>query len=175
MMKYLALLVLSFAPFGTNAFASEPDLKTPSPVIYLDDNLDENQSLGWCIDTVGRGYNDQLHAHSCKPQGGDVQFKFLSDTSQIQSVEYPEKCVALIDESNEKIPFGLSDCDAGSEAQKFIYHADTLKITLASNVEQCMAVGTQSRSAGPFMSRDLIIGNCADLPKTHIQWRSKID
>ncbi|MEP4474067.1 MAG: ricin-type beta-trefoil lectin domain protein [Lentilitoribacter sp.] len=175
MMKYPAFLALSFAFLVANVFASEPDLKAPNPVIYLSDNLDENQNLGWCIDTVGRGYNDQLHAHSCKPQGGDVQFKFLAGTSQIQSVEYPEKCVALVDESSEKLPFGLVDCDAASTSQMFTYHADTLKITLASDTEKCMAVGAQSRSAGPFMSRDLIIGNCADLPKTHMQWRSNID
>ena len=56
--------------------AAPPELQTPAPVIYLADNLDEQDKLGWCIDTVGRGLFDRLHAHSCKPHGGDVQFKF---------------------------------------------------------------------------------------------------
>ncbi|NRB29925.1 MAG: hypothetical protein HRU27_04945, partial [Rhizobiaceae bacterium] len=68
---------------GVPALAADPDLKTPSPVIYLADNLDEKDNLGWCIDTVGRGLSDRLHAHSCKPRGGDVQFKFDAQTGQI--------------------------------------------------------------------------------------------
>lgn len=61
-----AVLILSGMQ---TASAAPPDLKTPAPVIFLADNLDENQNLGFCIDTVGRGLSDRLHAHSCKPQG----------------------------------------------------------------------------------------------------------
>ena len=60
-----ALLVGALAPA---TMASEANIKTPSPVIHLKDNLDETDGLGWCIDTVGRGYAETLHAHSCKPQ-----------------------------------------------------------------------------------------------------------
>ena len=57
---------------AASAYAAPPDLQTPAPVVYLADNLDEQDKLGWCIDTVGRGFGERLHAHSCKPRGGDV-------------------------------------------------------------------------------------------------------
>lgn len=47
---------------------------TPAPVIHLADNLDEADGLGWCIDTVGRGFNTALQVHSCKPQGATCSF-----------------------------------------------------------------------------------------------------
>ena len=31
--------------------AAPPALQTPEPAIYLADNLDEKDNLGWCIDT----------------------------------------------------------------------------------------------------------------------------
>lgn len=74
----LSVLALLTAP----ALADTPELRTPPPVIYLSDNLDEVDRLGWCIDTRGRGFSEHLQAHSCKPQGGDVQFQHdLSDVS----------------------------------------------------------------------------------------------
>ena len=68
--------------------SNPPILQTPSPVIYLADNLDEKDQLGYCIDTRGRGFNEELHAHSCKPRGGDVQFSYNKETLQICSVEF---------------------------------------------------------------------------------------
>lgn len=169
-MKYMTLLLAGFLLSCVSALAVEPDLKTPSPVIYLADNLDENQNLGWCIDTVGRGYNDKLHAHSCKPQGGDVQFTFLEDTGQIQSVAFPDKCVTVIDQSNAQIPLGLEDCDIGEQAQQFVVTSDAGLIKLNLDDAICVGVGAQSRSAGPFMSRDLIIENCENLSPERKQW-----
>jgi hypothetical protein len=60
-----------------NAKSEPPEVKTPAPVIFLADNLNEPEKLGWCIDTKGRGFSEVLHAHSCKPHGGDVQFLFV--------------------------------------------------------------------------------------------------
>ena len=37
-------------------------IQTPSPVIHLAENLDEQDQLGYCIDTRGRGFNVDLHA-----------------------------------------------------------------------------------------------------------------
>ena len=73
--QMLSLLVLVAA----SAIAAPPELQTPEPVIYLADNIDEQDALGWCIDTLGRGWSEQLQTHSCKPQGGDVQFAYDSD------------------------------------------------------------------------------------------------
>ncbi len=70
--------------------ADEPVIQTEGTVIYLADNLQEEAKLGWCIDTRGRGFGEQLHAHSCKPQGGDVQFSFDEESGKIQSVAFEE-------------------------------------------------------------------------------------
>ena len=80
-MKILFLTVALIAGIANvqTSLAAEAVIETPSPVIHLRDNLDEADGLGWCIDTIGRGLSNQLHAHSCKPQGGDVQFRFDDD------------------------------------------------------------------------------------------------
>ena len=78
-MKRIAFACLLVIPVtaANVAFADPPDMKSPTPVIHLADNLDEADNLGWCIDTFGRGLSDRLNAHSCKPQGGDVQFRYV--------------------------------------------------------------------------------------------------
>ena len=58
-----------FFLFASIVYGSIPQIRTPLPVIYLEDNLDEKDNLGYCIDTVGRGFAEKLHAHSCKPRG----------------------------------------------------------------------------------------------------------
>ena len=92
-MKKLILLLL-FIPIVSFGQKS-PILQTPSPVIYLADNLDEQDQLGYCIDTRGRGFNEKLHAHSCKPRGGDVQFLYKKETLQICSVAFPGYCIEM--------------------------------------------------------------------------------
>jgi hypothetical protein len=42
-----AAAIAIFIPFTANAEA--PDLKSGMPVIYLADNLDEKDKLGWCM------------------------------------------------------------------------------------------------------------------------------
>jgi len=64
-----------------------PIIQTPSPVIYLADNLDEQDQLGYCIDTRGNGFNEELHAHSCKASGGDVQFYYDDQTLRTLTME----------------------------------------------------------------------------------------
>lgn len=58
------------------ANAEAPDLKTPAPVNYLVENLDEADGPGWCIDTLGRGFATDLQTHSCNPKNGDGQYSF---------------------------------------------------------------------------------------------------
>ena len=82
----LAALVPLILPL--TGVADEPDIQTKGTVIYLADNLNEEAKLGWCIDTYGRGFSDQLHSHSCKPEGGDTQFSFDVNSGMIQSVEF---------------------------------------------------------------------------------------
>lgn len=162
----LAVVALGAAP----VWAEAPDLKTPEPVIYLADNLDEKDGLGWCIDTLGRGFSEQLQVHSCKPQGGDVQFSYDPQSQQIRSVEFDGKCATLSAPEDAAVPFGLLDCAADDPAQKFSYRAEAGQFSPADQPELCLTAGEASRSAGPFMSRSLILASCADTPEALTHW-----
>ena len=153
-----------------SAIAAPPELQTPEPVIYLADNIDEQEALGWCIDTLGRGWSEQLQTHSCKPQGGDVQFAYDSEARRIMSVEFPGKCATLNESADAEVPFDLLDCDATSTSQSFIYDAEALEFTLESDRDLCLAAGAESRTAGPYMARDLELAPCASTDAALKQW-----
>jgi hypothetical protein len=157
------------------AYAAAPQLQTPAPVIYLADNLDEKDELGWCIDTLGRGWSEQLQTHSCKPQGGDVQFSYDQETRQIESVEFPGKCATLHEAAAAGVSFDLLDCSSTSAAQLFIYNAETLEFTPEGDASLCIAAGAASKSAGPFMSRNLELAPCAGTDASLKQWLVKGD
>jgi len=167
--SWLAALLLSLL-VTLPANAATPDLQTPAPVIYLADNIDEKDELGWCIDTLGRGWSEQLQTHSCKPQGGDVQFSFNKETRQIMSVEFPGKCATLHEAAAAGVSFDLLDCSSESAAQLFIYNAETLEFMPEGDRSLCIAAGAESRSAGPFMSRDLELAPCASTDAILKQW-----
>ena len=158
MIKSVTALAIAGA-LAQEAPAKEANVRTPAPVIHLLENLDESDGHGWCIDTVGRGYAEYLHAHSCKPQGGDVQFAFEVSSERIQSVAFPGKCVVSLPQG-ARTEFGLADCNANDPAQRFTYDSETLSLHHAPNPAHCLAVGKVSRPAGPFMSRDLIWTDC---------------
>ncbi|GAM67021.1 hypothetical protein JCM19236_3351 [Vibrio sp. JCM 19236] len=141
-----------------SAFASAPDLKSATPVIYLADNLEEKDNLGWCIDTDGRGFSELLQAHSCKPAAEeplDTQFRYIIETGQIRSVPYANKCMTLSDPENLTHPFGLLDCVQGQKSQQFVYDADSMEIRIHSDLSKCVLVAEEAIIAGPYMSRDL--------------------
>ena len=96
--KVLSLLTICFC-YSSLLLAASPNLQTPSPVIYLADNLDEERNLGYCLDTRGRGFSERMHAHSCKPRGGDVQFIYQRESSQIRSATFDSKCVVVLGEA----------------------------------------------------------------------------
>jgi Ricin-type beta-trefoil lectin domain len=172
-LRILPTVGLLAAACTISAIAGEPVLKAPAPFIYLADNLDEKDKLGWCIDTVGRGFSEQLQAHSCKPQGGDVQFIFKQATGHIASVEFNNKCMTLSAPENKNIPFGLLDCSA-NESQKFTYDTVKMQFHPANNLSLCVAVAPTSRTAGPFMSRDLTLSPCAETDKVLMTWLMKL-
>lgn len=161
-----ALLVLT----PLSAQSAPPQVQTPAPVIYLADNLDEKDRLGWCIDTLGRGFADKLQAHSCKPQGGDVQFSYDAGTGRIASVPFEGKCMSLSAPEDPNVPFGLLDCVPGEPSQRFTYDPDTGQIHPAADLSLCVAVASTSRSAGPFMSRDLTLASCAGTDTVLSKW-----
>lgn len=168
--KVLCFLILPV--FTGFTLAAVPALKTPSPVIFLSDNLDEPDNLGWCIDTLGRGYAENLQAHSCKPQGGDVQFGYDSVSKTIYSVAFEGKCMSQNPEGKD-IVFGLVDCDTSSPNLQFDYNQTTGYIMPVNDSELCVAVGADYRSAGPFSSRDLLFLPCAETDPIRIQWTFK--
>ena len=167
MFKYSSILIAYLV--ASTALAEPAKIQTPSPVIFLADNLDEADGLGWCIDTMGRGYGENLHTHSCKPRGGDVQFSYDADSGQIASVPFEEKCMELI-APDAKIAFGLRDCSADLVSQKFSFDAGSGYITPADRPQSCVSAGSASRSAGPFMSRDLVLAPCAEADSELITW-----
>ena len=160
--------------FSKDIHAAPPSLKTPAPVIYLADNLDEDSQLGWCIDTKGRGFSDKLHAHSCKPGGGDVQFSFDRKYGLIKSVTFENKCLANLG-SDLGTRFGLIDCKIGSPFQSFKYISSTQEFRSNAIINGCIVVGKESRSAGPFMARDLYIANCQSVEPRFREWIIKED
>lgn len=173
-LKYITLLSMGLMLFAQSVVHAEaPDLKSGMPVIYLADNLDEKDQLGWCIDTRGRGFAEKLQAHSCKPArdgGNDTQFSYHSGSGQIRSVPYENKCMTLNDLEDKESPFHLLDCKEGEASQKFVYDAESMEIQLGSDVSTCVVVAASSKSAGPFMSRDLLPVDCESADKTVKQW-----
>ena len=167
---FLATVILFFVMGPVSVSAAPPELQTPEPVIYLADNLDEQDNLGYCIDTLGRGFSEQLQTHSCKPQGGDVQFSFDEQTQQIASVEFSGKCATLHESAAAGVSFDLLDCSTDSEAQRFVYNADTLELMPESDQSLCITAGAGSQSAGPFMSRALELADCSSTEATFKQW-----
>ena len=165
--KQMLLLLL---PVTVSAVAAPPELQTPEPVIYLADNIDEQEALGWCIDTLGRGWSEQLQTHSCKPQGGDVQFAYDSEARRIMSVEFPGKCATLNEPASAGVSFDLLDCSSTSAVQSFIYDTETLEFTPEGDRSLCIAAGAESRTAGPYMSRDLALAPCATTDAALKQW-----
>ena len=151
------LLLVGVFMGASGSIAAPPDLKTPAPVIHLADNLDEKDQLGYCIDTIGRGFADKLHAHSCIPRGGDVQFQYNSNTQQIESSTFEGKCVEILGTVSDGSRLGLLDCSKEVSRQKFDYDADLLEFSPQTAHEFCLAVCDQSRNAGPFIARKIRI------------------
>ena len=161
---------LALAFFSGNAVAEPPQLQTSAPVIFLADNLDEQDKLGWCIDTQGRGFSERLHAHSCKPQGGDVQFLYDAGSSQIKSATFSGKCATLDVAPKAGIKFGLLDCKTDAANQKFTFNSSSGEFHPARDNNLCLVVGSSSRSAGPFMSRNLELASCASTAPKFKKW-----
>ena len=144
---------------ATTISAQGAQIQTPAPVIYLKSNAGEPQNLGWCLDTVGRGFSDRIHIHSCKPQGGDVQFIYDPATQQLQSAEFDGYCISL--GGTADVPeFHLVTCEAGVAEQSFVYSEQDLTLHPADADMQCLVAAEQVTSAGPFHSRALQLSPC---------------
>ena len=157
--------------------ANAPIIQTNPPFIILNNNLDEKDKLGWCIDTKGRGFTEELHAHSCKPTNKDASFVFDDDvlfrydkaSGQIRSATYANKCAQILAEG-AKVDFGLLDCDGQNSNQQFEYNADTFEFHPRGKGDDCIAVGEASAAAGPYMSRALALVSCESTTPALKQW-----
>ena len=145
-------------------------IQTPSPVIHLADNLDEQDQLGYCIDPRGRGFNEELHAHSCKPSGGDVQFFYNKETLQICSVEFTGYCIEMPGGASKGMSLRLVKSNTSSSDQKFIYNEDSGEFVPEENLALCLAVGETSAAAGIYMSRSLTLELSSETDVKLKQW-----
>ncbi|MCO4825980.1 MAG: hypothetical protein KC451_14125, partial [Amylibacter sp.] len=68
------------------------------------------------------------------------------------------------------VSFDLLDCSADSAAQQFAYDADTQEFMPKGDRGLCIVAGEASRSAGPFMSRDLQLAVCDATDASLKQW-----
>lgn len=152
------------------ALAESPVIQTEGPIIHLADNLGEEAKLGWCIDTEGRGHSDQLHAHSCKPMGDDVLFSYDAEQERIESATYAGQCMAYNAPDSAENPFGLIACDDTDANQRFLFDSETGQIRLGSDATRCVTVSATIDDAGPFQSKDLLLGACEDLEPSFTTW-----
>ncbi len=134
-----------------------PIIQTPKPLIHLEDNLDEQDQLGWCLDTRGNGFNELLHVHSCKPNGGDVQFFYNEASLQICSAEYDGFCIEMLGGPSEGMSLSLVESDVDSDDQKFVYLEESGEFRSMTDSELCLAAGSESSAAGIYMSRSLTL------------------
>ena len=147
-----------------------PVIQTPAPLIHLADNIDEQDNLGWCIDTRGAGFNEALHTHSCKAAGGDVQFYYNEETKQICSAEYVDFCIEMIGGPVEGMSLNLVDSNPNSSDQKFIYDDESGEFRPDGNNSLCLAAGPTSASAGIYMSRTLTLELISDTDVSLKKW-----
>ncbi|MDO5972794.1 hypothetical protein [Flavivirga jejuensis] len=135
--------------------SNAPNIKSPNPIIYLADNLDEQDKLGYCIDTDGKDFSDSLQVHSCKPKGDDVLFYYDEETQQICSATYLGFSAAMIGGPKIGMTISLVKSEPESSEQKFIYDKKSGEFRPKENTELCLAAGSESDDAGPYMSRAL--------------------
>lgn len=158
----------------TPVSAFPPSVK---PNIYLADNLDESQQLGYCIDISGHGSSincGSMQAHSCKAAGADTQFSYDVATKTIKAANYDGSCaaggggcLAVLGSLAAGSNFQVTTCD-GSSLQTFSYSSD--RTFVAGGSAFCLAVSAASRAAGPFMARDLALADCSSTDSSLTTW-----
>ena len=150
-----------------------PNIQSPDPIIYLVNNLDEQDNLGYCIDTDGKGFSNSLQVHSCKPNGDDVLFYYDETTQQICSATYPGFSAAMVGGPKIGMTISLIESDPESSEQKFIYDKESGEFRPKANTELCLAAGSESDDAGPYMSRTLSLQPRESTEKTLKTWMIK--
>ena len=158
-------LIAALLVFPAIAHADGLALQNTGPIIYLADNLDEQDNLGYCIDTQDRGQTEGIQLHSCRPDTGsspdkDVLFSLNEETGRIEHAEFTGFCLT-VNEAGAEAALGLLSCN-DSDAQQFTFDARSGEIHPGGDPETCLVSSTESKTTGPFMSRPLLVAACAD-------------
>ncbi|NRB29959.1 MAG: hypothetical protein HRU27_05115 [Rhizobiaceae bacterium] len=75
----------------------------------------------------------------------------------------------LLETAANGVKLGLLDCK-DSALQAFSFDAASGELKPRTDTELCLIVAASSRSAGPFMSRDLQLGECAQTDTKFKRW-----
>jgi len=152
---------------------------TVKPNIFLAENLDESQQLGYCIDISGFKASINCGAtqvHSCKTQGDDTQFKYDAAAKAIKAVNYDGSCSAgsggclsVLTSVAAGSKLQVTTCD-GSALQTFVYGSSGEFVVGGGGSTLCLVAGAASRPAGKFMARDLTLAACSSTDKTLKTW-----
>lgn len=175
----LTIAVAAVLALPTVALAEAPKPLTNAPYIVLSDNLDEPNGYGFCFDTMSRGKTDLAHSHTCKPpeegvapenQDNDVRFEYKADTKQVASFTFKGVCMQALTAANRDTVFALLECDDDAPRQKFVYTADDQTLRLDEDQTLCVGVVATTATAGPWVSRGLVLESCDDLDDSRKQW-----
>ena len=147
-----------------------PVIQTLAPLIHLADNLDEQDKLGWCLDTRGNGFNENIHLHSCKASGGDVQFIYNEETLQICSAEFVGFCIQMSGGSFEGVSLILVESNTDTPDQRFVYNEDNGEFNAEEDTNLCLAAGDTSTAAGIYMSRSLTLELSSETEESLKKW-----
>ena len=171
--------VLSVLVFFTGCASAEKlNVPTEAPYIVLNDNIDEPNGYGFCLDTYGPGQSELLQTHSCKPKraegtprndpGHDVRFEYDSTTKRIASYAFEGQCMQVL-VATGKSEFALLDC-SDHPHQKFVYKEADKTIRLDADQTYCVAVDSTTLEAGPWVKRALQLVECSEIEASQKQW-----
>ena len=173
------ILIFSFSLFFIGAVsAKEPNVPTEAPYIVLNENLDEPNGYGFCMDTYGPGQSELMQTHSCKPKsdkdtpkndpGHDVRFEYNAETNQISSYAFEGKCMQVLIATG-KAEFALLNC-SDHPHQKFVYRKTDKTIRLYKDEKFCVVVDSETQKAGPWVKRPLKLSECNETESSLKQW-----
>lgn len=111
-----------------------------------------------------------MHTHSCKPDGGDVQFYYNVETEQICSTQYISFCLEMSGGPMVGMSLSLMEDKTDSFEQKFIYDMESGEFRPEGYSSLCLAAGATSTNAGIYMSRTLTLELSSETDKSLKQW-----
>lgn len=173
----LLFLTVSFLLISSVS-AEQPNVPTEAPYIVLNENLDEPNGYGFCLDTFGPGQSELMQTHSCKPKtdegtpkndsGHDVRFEYNAETKKISSYAFEGQCMQVLIATG-KSEFALLDC-SDHPHQQFVYNEEDKTIRLDKDQNYCVVVDSKTQEAGPWVKRPLELSKCSEIESSLKQW-----